>query len=83
MRLVQGLEKTGATPDPDEMPKTVNSGFQVLMVFVCLFCSNAPNIIVHGLPFMKAEPRHFSCLTGDTWSQCTREEICQRGLSTH
>ena len=35
-----------------------------------------------GLPFMKVEPKHFSCVsTQGDWTACTREDICAKGLT--
>ena len=43
---------------------------------------NANNFLILGLPFMKIEPKHFTCKNRETqqWEQCDKAYICANNL---
>ena len=56
--------------------------FQILIIFVVLMSINANNFLILGLPFMKIEPKHFTCKNRETqqWEQCDKAYICANNL---
>mmetsp|Transcript_5722 Transcript_5722/g.9088 ORF Transcript_5722/g.9088 Transcript_5722/m.9088 type:complete len:254 (-) Transcript_5722:620-1381(-) len=44
---------------------------------------NSTNFLILGLPFMKSEPKHFTCKDRESgeWRSCSKQEICAEGLS--
>jgi hypothetical protein len=58
--------------------------FQVCLVAVFIIIANEIDPILFGLSLLESEPKHFECQHADgddlTWKDCTKIEICERGL---
>ena len=57
--------------------------FQQLILVVALLAQNSCNFLILGLPFMKGEPKHFTCKDRETgeWHTCSKQYICENHLS--
>jgi hypothetical protein len=57
--------------------------FQILAIFVCLMATNSSNFLVLGLPFMKVEPKSYTCkdISSGVWRPCDKSYICSNSLT--
>ena len=57
--------------------------FQILLIVLFVTLTQLVSPLVNGLSFLEKEPKHFECREPgtDEWKPCTKEEICDRGLS--